>query len=457
MRRKQQRQRLRQQQRSSNALGPLVLESRQLTVSKLAAEEELIAEDVELIDAEAGELADFDGGAEAQRFLIEDVGLAPAAVAALAERFAPLRGEMWYRRRNGKKVLDVYFLEDTLPDLVELLEAPEELGWSQEEMAAAFAVVPSLLGREAAEVAASLRYVREEVGLEGGELRGALSACPSLLLYDARTNLRAKHAYLTRHLGLTPAQLRELMLKYPRMFDVAFTGEGKSSIASLDVLLDSGMTTHMACQLVVAEPELVAEAKGKRVKALMHYLQKWRRLRGKRVKALMHYLQKWLRPRGKRDKALMHCVQKVLKLEPEVATRLVCSHPRLLGMEAEKDLAPLRHFFEYDLCITDTRRIGSIVAKLPQILFMDLETELRPKAADIRAKLGIPDDAAPPRPRAPRPTRAEQRAMGPRRPTSAAGGRGTFGGQGRGGGRGAGMGVGGRGTGVMRRIERDEE
>ena len=52
----------------------------------------------------------------------------------LREKYAPLRGEPWYRReptpgsKVGKKVLDIYFLKETLPELLNLLLGDEENG-----------------------------------------------------------------------------------------------------------------------------------------------------------------------------------------------------------------------------------------------------------------------------------------------------------------------------------------
>jgi hypothetical protein len=52
-----------------------------------------------------------------------------------------------------------------------------------------------------------------QVGLQGEELKAALIACPAVLLYDARTNLRKKYAYFTKGIGLDPADFRELLAK----------------------------------------------------------------------------------------------------------------------------------------------------------------------------------------------------------------------------------------------------
>lgn len=56
-------------------------------------------------------------------------------IAYLRTKYPPLRGELWYRReptssgaKTGKKFLDVYFLEDTLPELLDLLLGSEGRG-----------------------------------------------------------------------------------------------------------------------------------------------------------------------------------------------------------------------------------------------------------------------------------------------------------------------------------------
>ena len=64
--------------------------------------------------------------------------------------------------RNGKRELDVYFLEDTLPELVDMLTG-KRLGWSTEQIAAAFMAVPPLLGKENGDVGAVLRFMKEQV------------------------------------------------------------------------------------------------------------------------------------------------------------------------------------------------------------------------------------------------------------------------------------------------------
>jgi hypothetical protein len=94
--------------------------------------------------------------------LIAEVGLSEAAVDDLAAKFPPLRGEMWWRRRAGQKVLDVYFLEDTLPELVDMLMG-KKLGFSTEQLSAVLAAAPPLLGREVGDVGAVLRFYKEEV------------------------------------------------------------------------------------------------------------------------------------------------------------------------------------------------------------------------------------------------------------------------------------------------------
>ncbi|CAM9470367.1 unnamed protein product, partial [Ectocarpus fasciculatus] len=56
-------------------------------------------------------------------------------IAYLRSKYPPLRGELWYRRepssggsKTGQKFLDVYFVEETLPDLLDLLLGEEGEG-----------------------------------------------------------------------------------------------------------------------------------------------------------------------------------------------------------------------------------------------------------------------------------------------------------------------------------------
>lgn len=58
--------------------------------------------------------------------------LSQEGIAYLRSKYPPLRGELWYRRepalsgaQTGKKFLDVYFLEETLPELLDLLLGKE--------------------------------------------------------------------------------------------------------------------------------------------------------------------------------------------------------------------------------------------------------------------------------------------------------------------------------------------
>lgn len=61
----------------------------------------------------------------------------------MQSKYPPLRGELWYRRepsssgaKTGKKFLDVYFLEETLPELLDLLlgEKGPGVGLSREQV-----------------------------------------------------------------------------------------------------------------------------------------------------------------------------------------------------------------------------------------------------------------------------------------------------------------------------------
>jgi hypothetical protein len=67
-----------------------------------------------------------------------------------------------------------------------------------------------------------------------------------------------------------------------------------------------------------------------------------------------------------------------------------------------------------DICtcmFTHLQQTPITTQQLPQILFMDIATELRPRLPDLRASLGVPADAVPLPPREKRPTRAQQREL----------------------------------------------
>ncbi|CAM9343700.1 unnamed protein product, partial [Scytosiphon promiscuus] len=72
-------------------------------------------------------------GEEAGRILEDRLGFDEEGIAYLRSKYPPLRGELWYRRepvaggaKTGKKFLDVFFLEETLPDLFDLLLGGED-------------------------------------------------------------------------------------------------------------------------------------------------------------------------------------------------------------------------------------------------------------------------------------------------------------------------------------------
>ncbi|CAN0461230.1 unnamed protein product, partial [Discosporangium mesarthrocarpum] len=74
----------------------------------------------------------------------------------------------------------------------------------------------------------------------------------------------------------------------------------------------------------------------------------------------------------------------VLEIPKSAVAVLLSQNPRATTLEAEANLAPLRFFFEQELHVQDTAEIGKLVYKFPRLLFMDVETQLRPRAEDFR-------------------------------------------------------------------------
>jgi hypothetical protein len=62
-------------------------------------------------------------------------------------------------------------------------------------------------------------------------------------------------------------------LQYPKLLDVPLTGEAGGSIIMLDLLFELGMDRRLIAKMILAQPAIM-EAKVKRVKALVLYLER---------------------------------------------------------------------------------------------------------------------------------------------------------------------------------------
>jgi hypothetical protein len=62
-------------------------------------------------------------------------------------------------------------------------------------------------------------------------------------------------------------------LQYPKLLDVPLTGEAGGSVIMLDLLFELGMDRRLIAKMILAQPAIM-EAKVKRVKALVLYLER---------------------------------------------------------------------------------------------------------------------------------------------------------------------------------------
>ncbi|CAN0554939.1 unnamed protein product, partial [Ectocarpus sp. 12 AP-2014] len=169
-------------------------------------------------------------------------------VAYLRSKYPPLRGELWYRRepasrgsKTGKKFLDVYFVEETLPDLLDLLlgEEGEEGGIGLDRKQARrpadssnseqfwgdvremLATTPSLVGMDVSDAKDVAGYLRSELGLNGkGQLASALTGCPPMLMYHTWDNLRMKVSYYREALAWTNEDVAAMLAEYPNLLSI---------------------------------------------------------------------------------------------------------------------------------------------------------------------------------------------------------------------------------------------
>ncbi|CAM9116281.1 unnamed protein product, partial [Pylaiella littoralis] len=331
-------------------------------------------------------------GEAAVQILEERLGFDEEGIAYLRSKYPPLRGELWYRReptsgsKTGKKFLDVFFLEETLPDLLDLLlreEGGEKgdggVGLAPEQVKEMLIATPSLLGVEASDANDVVSYLRSELGLRGkGQLASALTGCPPMLMYHTWDNLRKKVSYYREALAWTNEEVAAMLPVFPNLLSIKMEND---VIEIIDYLrTEIGLQPFMVSKMIRECPPLL-EVRPKRLKAVVKYL--------------------W----------------KVLEIPRSAIAVLLSQHPRACFLEAEANLAPLRQFFERELFVEDTSRIGYLVYKFPRLLFQDVETQLVPRAEEFRKAMGLEGlEPLPPRIR-PRPKRnnyREEHAVGGR-------------------------------------------
>ncbi|CAN0315079.1 unnamed protein product [Ascophyllum nodosum] len=101
---------------------------------------------------------------------------------------------------------------------------------------------------------------------------------------------------------------------------------------------------------------------------------------------------------------------KVLDIPWGGVADILSHYPKTCSLEAEANLAPLRHFFERELFVEDSARIGRLVCKFPRLLlFQDVETQLKPRAEEFRKALGLEGMEPVPPPVRSRPKRGNNR------------------------------------------------
>ncbi|CAM9990383.1 unnamed protein product, partial [Ectocarpus sp. 13 AM-2016] len=312
-------------------------------------------------------------GEEACRTLEERLGFDEEGIAYLRSKYPPLRGELWYRRepasgssKTGKKFLDVYFVEETLPVLLDLLLGEEGEGggigldrkqargpadssnseqfWG--DVREMLATTPSLVGMDVSDAKDVAGYLRSELGLNGkGQLASALAACPPMLMYHTWDNLRMKVSYYREALAWTNEDVAAMLAKYPNLLSIKMENDVIEVINYLRT--EVGLQPSTVSGMVREFPQIL-EVRPKRLKAVVRYL--------------------W----------------KVLEIPRSGIAVLLSQHPRACCLEAEANLAPLRQFFERELFVEDTSRIGHLVYKFPRLLFQDVDTQLVPRAEEFR-------------------------------------------------------------------------
>eukprot|EP00904_Undaria_pinnatifida_P009057 jgi/Undpi1/5281/HiC_scaffold_2.g00562.m1 len=341
---------------------PVRLRQANTTVEQKLISAGLLREDgVELDEDEASGLGgvfnevEVSDGEEACEILMERLGFDEEGITHLVAHYPPLRGELWYRReptpgsKIGKKVLDVFYLEETLPDLLDLLLGEEEkggVGLKPEQVRTMLTCTPSLVGVDASDAGEVAGYLRSDLGLDGrGQLASVLEACPPMLMYHAWDNLRKKVRYYCEVLDWSNEDVCSMLTTFPNFLSIKMENDVIEVIAYLRG--EVGLKPALVSRMIREFPQLL-EVRPKRLKAVVRYL--------------------W----------------KVLEIPRNGVAVLLSEHPRACTLEAEANIAPLRQFFERELFVEDTARIGRLVYKFPRLLFQDVETQLVPRAEDFR-------------------------------------------------------------------------
>ncbi|CAB1105706.1 unnamed protein product [Ectocarpus sp. CCAP 1310/34] len=361
-------------------------------------------------DGEAGVYNEIEvsDGEEACRILEERLGFDEEGIGYLRSKYPPLRGELWYRRepasggsKTGKKFLDVYFVEETLPDLLDLLLGEEGEGGG--------------------------------IGLDRKQARGPADSSHSEQFWG---DVDADVSYYREALAWTSEDVAAMLAEYPNLLSIKMEND---VIEVIDYLrTEVGLQSFTVSGMVREFPQ-VLEVRPKRLKAVV------------RKKGTELELQAF------ESKEVLGTLSSVLEIPRSGIAVLLSQHPRACCLEAEANLAPLRQFFERELFVEDTSRIGHLVYKFPRLLFQDVDTQLVPRAEEFRKAMGLEGlEPLPPRVRL-RPKRSKFSGAGRARGANSGfrEGRGAGrwpSGRGRGGGGrpNDGRGVGGRGGGEYR-------
>ncbi|CBJ31906.1 conserved unknown protein [Ectocarpus siliculosus] len=274
-------------------------------------------------------------GEEACQILEERLGFDEEGIAHLRSKYPPLRGELWYRRepasggsKTGKKFLDVYFVEETLPDLLDLLLGEEGegggVGLDRKQVREMLTTTPSLVGMDVSDAKDVAGYLRSELGLSGkGQLASALAGCPPMLMYHTWDNLRMKYdnnddgdddqvSYYRESLAWTNEDVAAMLAEYPNLLSIKMEND---VIEVIDYLRTEVGLQPLTVSGMVREFPQVLEVRPKRLKAVVRYF--------------------W----------------KVLEIPRSGIAVLLSQHPRTCCLEAEANLAPLRQFFERELFV----------------------------------------------------------------------------------------------------------
>ena len=215
----------------------------------------------------------------------------------------------------------------------------DELGISEDVMWKITNDAPSVLGLKANNVRNKVRVLQSLVGFSDAEIRQLITSQPTLLQLSVKKNLSPSILYWIRQLQMGKEELKTLILGCPALLKYA-----RSNVHAKLMFFQTTMGYSLSeCRkLLVKEPRLLTSSVKTGLIPRLQFLHK----------------------------------ELVISL-PDIRT-VVQKNPKILLMSVEQNLTPKCVFYFIMTLQMDTKDVGKLLKKYPQILDYNLEHHTLP-------------------------------------------------------------------------------